>query len=186
MQEYCKQRSDYLKKVFLIMGESGCGKTSIVEALEKRGFKSLQSYTTRKPRVDGETGHTFCSVKEYEQFKDNNEIVAYTYFDDNHYFCTKQQLIDSDLYVIDPSGIKFLKEYVIDVEFITIYIQVREMDRINRMYNRGETRESISKRLQNDNIKFKNKVFDYVVPNNNLKKTTDIIEYIMLVEMDKF
>lgn len=174
-----------MKKVFLILGESGSGKTSICNELEKRGFTVLQSYTTRQSRYEDETGHTFCSIEEYNHFRETNQIVAYTFFDNSHYFSTKEQLINSDIYVIDPSGIEYLKENVKDIEFITIYIQVREQQRIARMYNRGDNQEMIENRLINDTHKFKKKTFDYAVVNNELDKTVKIIEYIMLVELDE-
>ena len=40
--------------IFLIVGCSGSGKTTITEQLEQKyGLKSIQSYTTRKPRYEG-------------------------------------------------------------------------------------------------------------------------------------
>ena len=46
--------------ILLIEGESGSGKTTIADILSKKyGLSSIQSYTTRKPRYLGETGHTF-------------------------------------------------------------------------------------------------------------------------------
>ena len=51
-----------MNNIFLIVGCSGSGKTTITEQLEmKYGLKSIQSYTTRLPRYDGETGHTIIS-----------------------------------------------------------------------------------------------------------------------------
>ena len=48
--------------IFLIVGCSGSGKTTITEQLEQKyGLKAIQSYTTRQPRYDGETGHIFVS-----------------------------------------------------------------------------------------------------------------------------
>ena len=49
-----------MKNIYLIVVCSGSGKTAITEKLEELyNLKSIQSYTTRPPRYDGETGHTF-------------------------------------------------------------------------------------------------------------------------------
>ena len=57
--------------IFLIVGCSGSGKTTITERLEQKyGLKSIQAYTTRKPRYDGETGHTCVSDEEFDKLAD--------------------------------------------------------------------------------------------------------------------
>ena len=68
-----------MNNIFLIVGCSGSGKTTITEQLEmKYGLKSIQSYTTRPPRYDGEIGHTFISTEEFDKLVD---ICAYTEFE---------------------------------------------------------------------------------------------------------
>ena len=58
-----------MNNIFLIVGCSGSGKTTITEQLEQKyGLKSIQSYTTRPPRYDGETGHIFISNEEKNRF----------------------------------------------------------------------------------------------------------------------
>lgn len=163
------------------MGESGCGKTALTQELTKRGFTSIDSYTTRQPRYPGEKGHIFCSVEEYEQYKNRNEIVAYTYFNDNHYFATRDQIKNADLYVVDMDGIDELKSniYEDDLEVVVIYIQVDEKTRIERMQKRGENKEKIFKRVINDNLKFEFKTYDYAVSNYDFDKMVDIVEYII-------
>lgn len=168
-----------MHKVFLIVGESGSGKSSIIEELEQRGFSAIQSYTTRPPRYEYETGHIFINEEEYMEFRNAGEIVAFTFFDGFYYFSTKNQLMESELYIIDKDGIDYLKKTVKDIEFVIIYIKVREQTRIERMCSRGDTGEMIVKRLLNDVNKFKGLQFDYAVPNNNLQESADLIEYII-------
>lgn len=168
-----------MKKVFLIVGESGSGKSSIINELEERGYTAVQSYTTRPPRFEDETGHIFITEEEYIEFRNAGEIVAYTLFDGSHYFSTHQQLIENQLYIIDKDGIDYLKENVTDIEFITIYIKVDKQTRIDRMYKRGDKKDVIVKRMINDLSKFKGLEFDYAIPNNNLQESTDLVEYII-------
>ena len=62
--------------IYLIVGRSGSGKTTIAEELERKyGLKSIQSYTTRPKRSDNETGHIFVSDEEFDKLTD---MVAYT------------------------------------------------------------------------------------------------------------
>ena len=170
-----------MKTMFLIMGESGSGKDSVVNKLcERYGYKAIKSYTTRPKRSEKEDTHIFISEEEMEQYKD--DTVAYTYFNDNHYFCTKEQLYNNDLYIIDWDGIKYLKEKVEDMKFITIYINVPEQERIRRMYERGHTQDEVISRINNDREKFAGKEFDYAVKNDILKDCVDIINGIIFIE----
>ena len=74
------------KFIFLIIGCSGSGKTAITEKLEELyHLKSIQSYTTRPPRYDGETGHIFVSNEEFDELTD---YVAYTEFAGFRYCAT--------------------------------------------------------------------------------------------------
>ncbi|MGG1650513.1 AAA family ATPase [Paenibacillus sp. NRS-1775] len=174
-----------MRKVFLLMGYSGSGKTKIAKALEGRGYNILQSYTTRQPRSDGEWGHTFTTVGNYEKLDGENEIIAYSYFDNNHYFSTKEQLLETDVYVIDPDGIKDLKRRVPDIEFVTIYLKVDKQTRYERMIKRGDDVNKRLKRINEDGIKFRNKRFDYQVINYELDKAVNVIDQIIKIERNE-
>ena len=49
------RKMDKPNKLLVIVGESGCGKTSIAEKLQQYGLKLIQSYTTRPKRKPLET-----------------------------------------------------------------------------------------------------------------------------------
>lgn len=167
-----------MKKLFCIMGESGSGKTSITKELHRRGWNVLQSYTTRQPRQKDEFGHLFCTIEEYENFKENDEIVAYSYFNNHHYFSTKQQMYECDVYVVDPDGIEDLKDNIDNIDFITIYLNVPRSIRYFRMAeDRGL--QVARERIKYDEEKFKNKKYEYAVINEDLDTTVNIIEYII-------
>lgn len=125
-----------MNSIFLIVGCSGSGKTTIVEQLEnKYGLKAIQSYTTRPKRCDSETGHIFVTDEEFNKLKD---LVAYTEFCNNKYAATAEQVDTYDLYVIDPKGVQNLKSnYKGSKDIKIIYIKSDVSIRYERMRNRG-------------------------------------------------
>lgn len=127
-----------MKNIYLIVAPSGAGKTCIVNELEKKyGLKQLMSYTTRPPRHEGEQGHIFVTDIQFDKL---NDIAAYTKFCGYRYCATAQQIEESDLYVIDPNGIRNMKQCYRGKKHIkVIYINVDMKTRYERMKQRAET-----------------------------------------------
>ena len=176
--------------IFLIVGCSGSGKTTITEQLEQKyGLKSIQSYTTRQPRYDGETGHIFISDEEFDKLTD---MVAYTEFAGNRYCATAEQVEDNDLYIIDPKGVDFfMKAYKGNKTPKIIFISSNLTTRYERMVGRAETKgkshqeaiESSLTRIVNDAEEFYDYIqgqawIDYVCKNNSNDKLEDIVDKI--------
>ena len=93
--------------LYCIIGPSGSGKSTVVEELNKMGFKSPDSYTTRPKRFPEEGGHTYITQEEYDNLLN---IVAYTHFNGYNYCVTKEMLDGCDFYIVDPDGIETLKK----------------------------------------------------------------------------
>ena len=179
--------------IYLIVGRSGSGKTTITEELEKKyGLKSIQSYTTRPKRTENETGHIFVPNEEFDNLTD---MVAYTEFNNYRYCATTEQVETHSLYVIDPKGIEYFKEHYKGNKAVkVIYINVSVSVSLDRMIKRGVTngKEQIMataealKRLANDNAEFYDYVHginkaDYTIDNNNItleEATEKIYKYI--------
>jgi guanylate kinase len=179
-------------KIICLVGESGSGKSTIAELLEIEGYNYIQSYTTRKPRFDDEKGHIFvnyiptvlnlngCS----EEMILKSGIIAYTYFDNNHYWATKEQYKGKgiSLYVIDPLGVKELKNIVKDAEIICIYIKVDETERVRRMLTKRDIQD-VNDRIEHDREAFKIIQCDYVISNNdNIENIIKLINQIIKIE----
>lgn len=138
------------KPLFLFVGRSASGKTTIANMLsEKCGYKQVESYTTRKPRFDDESGHIFVSE---EEFNNLGELAAYTFYNGNHYGTTFEQLKKCDIYVIDVPGVEdLLQKYQNDKRPICIiYFDTTVYTRIHRMIDRGDSDMSIVSRLLQD------------------------------------
>lgn len=142
------------------MGRTCAGKTSLAKAVaESFNMKVVKSYTTRLMR-EGENEHTsdhiFVSDDEMKLFQ--GKIAAYTEINDYKYFVTKDMIMNSDIYVIDPDGYKMLTEYVkrkeLKIELIPIYIDVDVADQESRYRARGNTREQFWERYKSEAEQF--------------------------------
>jgi guanylate kinase len=138
------------KPLFLFVGRSASGKTTIANMLaEKYGYKQVESYTTRPPRYDGETGHIFVSE---EEFKNLGELAAYTYYNNNHYGTTLEQLNECDIYVVDIPGVETLLQKLKDDSrpICILYFDASVYNRILRMLDRHDSDMMIIARLLED------------------------------------
>lgn len=165
-------------KLILIVGESGSGKTTVANILQNvYNLRQLQSYTTRKPRYEGEGGHIFISLDQYESI-DKSSIIAYSYYHNNHYFATKQQVMENDVYVIDLKGVECFKQhYNGEKEYTVVYLQVSKEEREKRMKKRNDAEQALKERIENDREDFKNaaEIADIVIQNTNSETTARLI-----------
>jgi guanylate kinase len=135
--------------LYLFVGRSASGKTTVADIMEQKyGFKQVNSYTTRKPRYDGEVGHVFVTE---EEFKALENIVAYTFYDNNHYGTTAEQLDQCSIYVVDIPGVEtLLEKYNTNRRIVIIFFDTTVYTRINRMRDRGNDDTFIISRLLQD------------------------------------
>lgn len=134
------------KPLFLFVGKSASGKTTIANMLEADGYTQVSSYTTRAPRYEGEIGHTFISEEEYDKLEN---IIASTLYNGYRYCTTLEQLQKVDLYVVDIEGVRTLMANY-DLLNRPIYIILFEAgvySRIYRMIDRGDSDMQIVGRL---------------------------------------
>ena len=105
--------------MLLIVGKSATGKDTIAEELERRGWSSVISHTTRPSRGDGDR-HIFVSSEEADLLWD--DAVAKTVFDGHRYFATKEDVRRADLYIVDPTGAYEMTTKMPDTDFAICYL----------------------------------------------------------------
>ena len=181
------------KTIFLIAGESGSGKDSLVNKLcEETGLQQLISYSTRPRREDEGNTHIFISKDEIEQYKDS--MIAYTQIGEFEYFSTIQQLDTSDIYIVDPKGIDYLKSKIMLsnyynslYRFVVIYINTPFYIRYDRAINiRKDDCSTFIKRVRAEENQFNNfkaaNGFDYAIQNIDFDKAYEVLKHIIEIE----
>ena len=174
--------------LFCIMAESAAGKDTLIDRLcQMSNFTQLISFTTRPQRDNEGATHIFVDEEFYRQTKQNNEIAAYTYINNNHYWSTIDQLYDSDLYAIDPQGVESLKALNLpNLRIVTVYINVPEDIRKERAMRRGDNPSVYRARCLSERNQFrdmkKNMDADYVIPNIDKAKAISVLKWIATVE----
>lgn len=171
------------KTIFLIVGETGSGKDSVVNALN---MKKVISYTTR-PKREGETNgveHYFVSNKEMDKIEKQSNIFAWTKTGDIRYCATDKEVETSKIYIINPDGIRWCKEnYKGNIKTIVIGITAPLKIRMERCKNRSDFSTAFKKRVaaeEEDYKKFKeNTNFDYLINNVDLEKTIEVVKKII-------
>lgn len=136
-----------MDSLLLFIGKSASGKTTIANILEAEyGHKQVESYCTRAPRYPGERGHVFVTE---EEFKNLGELAAYTFYNNNHYGTTFQQLDECSIYVIDIPGLEILLEKLPNNyrPIRIMYFDAAVRTRIMRMVERHSSDHEIISRL---------------------------------------
>lgn len=157
-----------MKPIILLCGCSGTGKTTLAEELEVQlGLKAIPSYTTRPKRSENEKGHTFITDEEFNRLED---ILAYAETGSYRYAVTKEIFEDEQysVYVIDNSGIKYLKEcYKGDRPWYVVYITTPLIQRFKRMMARQNDVEFAIGRIEHDATEFSGVDFDIMIENTD-------------------
>lgn len=177
----------------LLSGVSGAGKDTIKKELIKRmeNIESLPSYTTRPMRpgdVEGAT-YNFITTEEFENMIKNNEFYEYNVHHE-HYYGTSRKLMNEKIKSgkiivkdIDVNGVEnlinLLKE---DTKVVTIFLRVPKEILMKRLQNRVDKPDlkEITLRLNRfDYEESRIGMYDYVIKNNNLEKSVQIIQTII-------
>jgi len=179
-----------MANLFIIAAPSGCGKTSLVEALIKK-TKNLcvsVSHTTRPPRPDEVNGinYYFISINEFEEMIKNNAFVEHATVFDNHYGSSTKLIrekLDEGVDVIleiDWQGARQVKENMPNA--ISIFILPPSNEALlGRLKQRAQDNdETIKKRMsdaQNQMQHFNE--FDYLVINDDFNSALNDLNLII-------
>lgn len=173
----------------ILSGVAGAGKDTIKKELIKRmeNVESLPSYTSRPPRngdVPGET-YNFVSKNEFEEMIKNDEFYEYD-IHHNNYYGTSRKLLNEKIKNgkiivkdIDVNGTEHLIKLLgKDTKIVTIFLRVPKQElkrRLEERVDKPSMQEVILRLNRFDYEESRISLYDYVLKNNNLEKTVQII-----------
>ena len=181
----------------ILSGVSGAGKDTIKQELIKRmeNVISLPSFTSREPREGEEEGIQYHFITK-EQFKEkikNEEFYEYDLHHENYYGTSKKlmnekiksgKIIVKDIEVNGTENL--IKKLGNDTKLVTIFLKVEKEELKKRLINRGDHLSEAEMQLRLDRLDYEESkigLYDYVIKNDNLEKTVQII--MTIVENEK-
>lgn len=183
----------------ILSGVAGAGKDTIKKELVRRMpvVETLPSFTDRPQRTGDIPGQTynFVTTEEFETMINNGEFYEYD-MHHNHYYGTSKKLLNEKLNSgkvivkdIEVNGtenlVKILKD---DVKVVTIYLRVDKEELKRRLERRVDKPddEEIQLRLNRfDYEESKIGLYDYVIKNDDIEKTYQIVRTIIEYEIKK-
>ena len=179
-----------MANLFIIAAPSGCGKTSLVEALIKK-TKNLcvsVSHTTRPPRLDEVNGinYYFASISEFEEMIKQNAFVEHAMVFDNYYGSSShliREKLDEGVNVIleiDWQGARQVKENMPNSVSIFILPPSKEA-LLGRLQQRAQDDEiTIKKRMSDAQNQMRHfNEFDYLVINDDFSSALNDLNLII-------
>lgn len=182
----------------ILSGVSGAGKDTIKKELIKRenNIVTIPSFTDRPMRandVEGGTYH-FVSTEEFERMINDNELYEYNVHHEHYYGTSKkvfnEKVKEGKIIVkdIDVNGtenlVKLLEK---DMKVVTIFLRVPKDELERRLKNRLDKPSPKEIRLRLNRFDYEESrinLYDYVLKNDNLEKTVQIITTIIKNEYE--
>lgn len=156
--------------IVVLMGRSGCGKSTNEKLFEDLGYSRIISYTTRPMRV-GEQNHVnyhFVSKDEFRELIDRGTFVEWAEYNGNFYGAPKPVGSDKYVAVLETDGFKQFKK-MYGTQVCGVYIDTDKDIVVERLNTRNNMEASVvASRNQEDDTKFAKaaEIADIVVDGN--------------------
>lgn len=167
------------KKIFVLMGYTSSGKSTITEEVSKQLDIPILVTHTSRPKREGESDNAYHFVN--NQFFDNNmdnflEQREYQVYDGSiwKYGLYKDELMNKpySLLIVDRKGYETLCDTIGKNKLISIFIQVPIEELRRRHSLRGDNYDEFNRRLADDINRFKGFVYDYTIINGDELQTS--------------
>lgn len=152
--------SNIKQEKIILTGGSGSGKDFLLRGLIKKELKYSPKFTTRPKRhleTDG-IEYNFIDNQKFSDLQSLEQIKVYQSFligeDTWYYGVTKENFDNNQLFIMTPHEISQLSEEDLKGCFL-VYLDIDMYIRRKRISNRNDNNDSIERRLQADEIDFK-------------------------------
>ena len=148
--------------IIALQGKTSSGKDSAARFIkETYGIEPIVSYATR-PIREGEVNgreHYFISDEEMDKIvADKESLLAFVQFPKTGYrYCASVKDLSENVvktYIIDPSGLQWLRDNRPDVKVISIFFDLSEDIIKERALKRGDKLDAIENRLDSEREMF--------------------------------
>lgn len=139
----------------ILVGKAASGKDFLKSKMERKGFRTGVSHTTRPARpgeVDGVDYHFIDDVKFIEMIG-QEQFIEYMEFNGWFYGQTEEDFNASDIMIMSKDGLDMLPKVYRD-QCIVIYLDVPMAERLKRLSSRDDKNDSIERRITTDEAQF--------------------------------
>lgn len=148
-------------KRIILIGKAASGKDEFKTRLEKKGYISDVSFTTRPMRdgeIEGKTYH-YITEDQFKEYINNGFFHQWKQFNGWYYGTGLDSWQNSDVFIMTPSGIMDLSQDDIASSFI-VYLDIPEDIRKVRLSERSDA-DSVDRRLAADTKDFRDFTSDF-------------------------
>ena len=154
--------------MYVIVGASCAGKSTIERKLTEHGLKRIISYTSRAIRKN-ETNHVdyhFLTKEEFEQKLSEGFFAEHSVYNSWNYGIASEDCHDDAIAVVETSGMRQLKANK-NLNVKSFCIETDERSRVIRMMKRSDNIMESFRRVISDQGMFSGIEYevDYVIPN---------------------
>lgn len=145
--------------MIILIGASASGKTEVAKILKsKYGFEKIITTTTRPKRVHEveDIDYHFVTKENFNKLLISGSFLEVTSYQENLYGTNKADLKENGIVILEPNGANSFIE-ILGKSVFVVLIEASKESRKNYMTFRGDSVESISDRIKNDDKRFKKK-----------------------------
>lgn len=147
--------------MLILVGPSASGKTELLKVLiKKHNMKKLVTYTTRPMRVGEVNGvdYYFLNKEDFIEKEKNNFFFETVNYNNNYYGTSKNDFSNDKAVILEPVG---LQKYIDEAKdkIVIVVLSCASDILYNRMIMRGDSAESIKKRINGDINWFTDELF---------------------------